>query len=188
MSNFKYNETTINFGGFYESWHGEQINDSIDRFIEDYNEENNTELEYDEFNFDYSEIENQYINQYCNLLENYILNEYNLDIEFSDLKIDSPKFYNYSTDRIDCKINKPSTLMDYFKTDKDFLEYLKESVKSYDGYISYYDYNEALNNKNNILSIYILEYICNKFNTEKQPFFDIYIDIEYKINTKELVN
>jgi len=185
MSNFEYNETTINFGGFYESWHGEQIDYTIDRFIEDYNEENNTNKEYDDFDFNYDLMHNQYIKQYCDLLEDYILNEYNLDIKFSDLKLISPKFYNYSTDRIDCKINKPSTLMDYFKTNKDFLEYLKESVKSYSGYISYYNYDDALNNKNNVLTIYILEYISNEFNTKEKPFFDIYIDIELE---KELIN
>ena len=67
--------------------------------------------------------------------------------------------------------------MDYFKTHEDFLEYLKSATQSYDGYISYYDYNDALNNKNNILMIYIFQYICREFE-ENTYFEDIYIDIE----------
>ena len=184
MSNFEYNETRLEFGGFYESIHSHNIDNLIEYFIEDYNQENNTNKEYDDFDFNYDLMHNQYIKQYCNLLENYILNEYNLDIQFTDLQLISPSYYNYETDKIECKINKPSTLMDYFKTDKDFLEFLKESTQSYSGYTSHYDYNEALNNKNNILMLYIFKYICYEF--EKDNYFDdIYVDIELE---KELIN
>jgi len=177
MSNFEYNETRLTFGGFYESIHSNNIDNLIECYIEYYNEENNTNKEYDDFDFDYSKMHNQYIKQYCDLLEDYILNEYNLDIKFTDLQLISPSYYNYETDKIECKINKPSTLMDYFKTHYDFLEYLESATQSYSGYTSHYDYDGALNNKNNILMLYIFKYICNEF--EKDNYFDdIYLDIE----------
>jgi len=40
--------------------------------------------------------------------------------------------------------------------------------------MSFYTYEQALNNKDDILSVYVLRYICNQLNSE-------YLDIEYDI-------
>lgn len=170
------NETRLEFGGFYESIHKGIIDSQIESFIEFDNDENDTNKTEEDYNFNYSLMYQDYIEQYCKLLEDYILNEYNIDVNFTDLKLVSPQYYNFETDKIECKLDKPSTIRDYFKTHEDFLDYLQDATQSYDGYTSYYNFDEALNNKNNILLLYIFQYICNKFyNTDN--FYDIYVDI-----------
>jgi hypothetical protein len=105
---------------------------------------------------------------------------YNINIKFSKNYLWSPKEYNFATDEIIADINKPYTLIDTFRTNKDFLEYLKDS-KSYDGYISNYSYDSALNNKNDILPVYILSYIFDKWQESENYYCNladsIYIDI-----------
>ena len=155
--------TTIQFGGFYHSIHSVIIDNSIDSYIEYMNDENNTDKNENDYNFDYSAMYQDYINQFIPILENHIKDNYNIDIKFSNQYLWSPKEYNFATDEIIADINKPYTLIDTFKSNQDFLEYLKDSTKSYDGYISYYSYDSALNNKNDILPVYILSYICDKW-------------------------
>jgi len=177
MEYFKENETRLEFGGFYESIHSEIIDNHIEYFIESENDLNDTEKEYDDYDFDYQSMYNQYIKQYCKMLSNHIKNEYNLNIDFTDLKLISPKYYNFETDKIECKVSNHKDLISYFKNDNDFLDFLNQATQSYDGYISYYDFNQAINNKDNILMLYIFKYICNEF-YDNAYFYDIYIDIE----------
>ena len=84
--------TQIEFGGFYNSIHS----DNIDFFIDN-------EVEYENLNIDkidYKKTYQNYINDYVNELENYILHEYNIEIDFKNISSNSPKYYNYSTDVI----------------------------------------------------------------------------------------
>ena len=165
-------ETSIKFGGFYESIH--DLN--VDYMVEAY--------EYDFDHVDYKKTFNSYIESYCYKLESYIYNEYKVNINFKDLKLYSPQYYNYSTDVIDCKIKSKEVykLNEVLKTNKDFLDFLKDRTISYDGYMSFYKYDEALNNKDNILIMYVLEYICNQLNNKEIAFceieFEIYLNKE----------
>lgn len=160
-------ETSIKFGGFYESIH--DLN--VDYMVEAY--------EYDFDHVDYKKTLNSYIESYCHKLESYIYNEYKVNINFKDLKLYSPQYYNYSTDVIDCKIKSKEAykLNEVLKTDEDFLKFLKDRTTSYDGYMSFYKYDEALNNKDNILIMYVLEYICNQLNNKEIAFCEIEFEI-----------
>ena len=137
-------DTTINFGGFYHSIH----DSNIDNLIEYYSDNGNySEYDYDNINF--QKTFNNYIKDYCINLESYFLNEYNLDIQFNDIYLDSP-------------------------------DYLKNKTVSYDGYISHYTYDQAINDKDNILINYILEFICNEFNNDYDN-----LPHEFEIEIKE---
>ena len=62
-----------------------------------------------------------------------------LSLEF--IKVDSPKYYNYSTDKLVCdiKINKDVFIHELRKHNFDNLEqFLKDNFTSYDGFISFY--------------------------------------------------
>jgi len=163
----KYIETSINFGGFYESIH----DGNIDHMVEAY--------EYDFDHVDYKKTFQSYIDEYCSKLSSYINDEYQVDIDFKNIKLYSPQYYNYSTDVIDCKIhtNQVNSLNEILKKDNEFLSFLKDRTTSCSGFVSFYTYDDALNNKDNKLIIYVLEYICNKFN-EKEV---IYGEIEFEI-------
>jgi len=168
-------DTTINFGGFYESIHHGNIESIIESYYED---GNYPEYNYD--NIDYKKTELSYIQDYCYKFTDYISNEYKFNIKFENLKLWSPSEYNFNTDKIDCQVNKSQSnkLINHFKKDDDFLEHLRDRTQSYDGYQSFYTFDDALNNKNNILIMYLLEYLSNEFN-EKQV---IYGEIEFEIH------
>ena len=172
-------KTVIKFGGFYESIHSDLIDYQIDDYIEYYNQENNTSLNYDDYDFNYKDMQMQYLNQYISDYVDFIESEYNLNIKIDDITLHNPQYYNYSTDEIDCYISKSdeNKLIKHFKKDENFLEYLKDSCKSRDGFISYYKYDSALMNQDNILTLYIFEYIANKYQESNNFNTDIYIDI-----------
>ena len=160
-------KTNIAFGGFYHSYHQNNIDHMIEAF----------EYEWDKVN--YEETFNSYIDDYANKLSSFILSEYKIEIDFKNIKLNSPKYYNYSTDVIDCEIDSKQVMQlnQVLSKDDSFLSYLKDRTKSYDGYISFYNYNEALSDKDDILILYVLEYVSNEFN-EKYAFYG---DIEFDV-------
>ena len=172
-------DTTIEFGGFYDSIHSSHIDMTTENYFDD------TPLQNDDNNFEYfnwSAIHQSYIESYVNKLSDYITDNYQIDIDFKKVSLDSPKQYNFKTDVINCSVNKKKIelLNNKLIIDDKFAEYLKESTESYDGYMSFYTYQQALNNKDDILSVYVLRYICNQLNSWE------YLDIEcYIILTDE---
>jgi len=174
----KDNKVSIDFGGFYESVHIDNIDSLINNLW------NGDDCpEYDWENINYKKTYLNYINSYCSHLSDYIKSEYNVDMDFKNLELNSPKYYNYSTDKILANIppNKIKELNSLMIKDALFLEFIKERTQSYDGYFSFYTYETALNNKDNILIMYVLEYICNKFN---ENFY--FGDLEYEIELKKV--
>lgn len=167
----KYINTSIRFGGFYNSIH----DSNIDYMVEAY--------EYNFDDVDYKKTFQSYINEYCYKLKSYILDEYLVDIDFKNIKLWSPQYYNYDTDIIDCKINtnQVNVLNNILIKDDDFLSFLKERTTSCSGYVSFYTYDDALNNKDNKLIMYVLEFISNKFN-EKEV---VYNEIEFEIHLND---
>ena len=166
------NKVAIQFGGFYESIHMY----NVDSLIECYKDE---WAEYNEDNVNYKKTYLNYSNSYCSHLSNFIQSEYNISMNFKNLELQSPEYYNYSTDKILANIpaKQIKELNSLMIKDALFLEFLKERTKSYDGYISFYTYETAINNKDNILIMYVLEYICDKFN-ENFYFGDLEFQIE----------
>ena len=158
-------ETTINFGGFYHSIHDGNIESMIESSYD-----GGSYPEYNFENIDYKKTEQSYIENYCSKFTNYILNEYGFTINFKDLK----------TDKIDCFVSKTQSnkLTNHFKKNDDFLKFLKDRTHSYDGYWSFYTFDEALNNKDNKLIMYLLEFLSNEFN-EKEV---VYGEIEFEIH------
>jgi len=170
-------KVNVRFGGFYHSKHS----DLIDIRIEMYEHEGYINIWED---IDYQETYKSYIDDYCSELSDFILEEYEVDIDFKNLSLDSPTFYNFGTDTINCEINKnkANKLNAYFLQDQDFIQYLNKKTKSYSGFISFYTFEQAKNNKDNILIDYVLEYIC------KEMFNEIAELNEYELVTKQEVN
>ena len=162
-------KTAIEFGGFYESIHSHNIENLIEAY------------EYDYDNIDWDKTHDDYIKDYCYVLSSFILEEYDLDIDFKNISLYSPRFYNYETDTIDCEINNQqvNSLNEIFLKDNDFIEYLKERTKSVSGYMSFYTFEDAIDNKDDILITYVLEYICNNiydYNNMTDVEFEIFIN------------
>ena len=73
------------------------------------------------------------------------------------------------------QVNK---LNEYFLKDKEFDKFLLAATQSIDGFHSFYTYEEAKNNRKEILSTYVLEFIADKFYEEFEP-------IEFEIHLKD---
>ena len=170
----KNEETVIKFGGFYGSRFGDVIDYWIERDIE--------EGYYDSWEkVDFPMTYQNYIENYCNELRNFIFQEFDLNINFDKVNLWSPREYNFRTDEILCEISKKQVnkLNEYFLKDKEFDKFLFSATQHRDGFHSFYTYQEAKNNRKEILSTYVLEFIADKFYEEFEPIeFDIHLKDE----------
>ena len=140
----------IDFGGFYHSIHSELIDDRIEYF------------EIDEDKVNYKETYNSYCIEFIDSINDML----ELDLKF--IQIDSPKFYNYSTDKIEAEINENdfNKLKDTYLNSNEFIDYVNENSKSYDGFISYYNgFNEVIK-EDEILLQYMFNYILKEYADE----------------------
>ncbi len=162
--------TTIEFGGFYGSVHEGLVESAIEMFITD----DDGGMDWDNVDIDWREAYGSYIKEYTQNLSEWIADEFGVTIAFKKLSLDSPKYYNFETDTIGADVTKREVvrLLAKFDNDTDFDTYLQNATKSYDGYMSFYDYDEAKANKNDIKIRYLLRYLCDKFN--ERDMYDYY--------------
>ena len=128
-------ETIVNFGGFYNSIHS----DIIESYVED--------MEYNWEDVNYTETYKIYSESYIKVLNNI------LDTDLVFKALNSPKFYNYSTDTISIEISKKDILK-LFKYVKDedlkqeVFNIIKEASTSRDGYVAFYNYADFFKKEN----------------------------------------
>lgn len=137
----------IDFGGFYHSIHSSFIDDKIQY------------CEINEDNVNYKETYKDYCIEYLELLNNIL----DLNLEF--IQVDSPQFYNFTTDKIEAEINENdfNKLKDTYLNDKEFIDYVNENSKSYDGFMSFYNgFNEVVK-EDEILLQYMFNYILKEY-------------------------
>jgi hypothetical protein len=157
------NTIVVNFGGFYNSIHDELIDSMLDNYYQD---DSGDTLDYYSLDIPYNAIFAEYSDFYLNCFTEWLNDNHGIDISLSYESLSSPREYNFSTDKIIAFISKTheNKLLKHFKKDNDFLDYLKGATKSYDGYISFYDYDSALKNSDGVLSDYLTSYLCRLFN------------------------
>ena len=169
-------EIQIEFGGFY-GYHEEYINDRLHDW-------GDVDCEYVDWNAtfkDYAENWLHRFNMFCDL-----------SLEF--VGIDSPKFYNFRTDRIIAKVNNANIndLM-LFIVDDEFKEWANPQLKSYDGFISFYngidDLIERAENDDDDKAI-LLGMVCNyliELNEVNEHIYELEYDI-IELNDKLVEN
>ena len=144
----------IDFGGFYHSIHSELIDNMIETF------------EIDEDNVNYKETCNSYCNEFIDSLNDM------LELNLKFIKIDSPKFYNFSTDKIEAEINENdfNKLKDTYLNSNEFIDYVNENSKSCSGFISFYNgFNEVIK-EDEILLQYMFNYILKEYADEIENY------------------
>lgn len=140
----------IDFGGFYDSIHSDNIENRIEYF------------EIDENNVNYKETYNSYCIEFIDSLNDM------LELELKFIQIDSPKFYNFTTDKIEAEINENdfNKLKDTYLNSNEFIDYVNENSKSRDGFTSFYNgFNEVIK-EDEILLQYMFNYILNEYADE----------------------
>jgi len=180
-------ETTIPFYGFYESYDSLATN-VIEMEVEHLAEENNL----DESDYR-KQVCQMYVIEYMNILQK------ELDEKFNSLvfvELDSPKEYNFLSDRIFCSLDTYDLIKFHKIIMKDYADEFKEIIKkrftSYDGFISFYpsdlekwsanvwewDYNQIgtmfeLFNYNDVLYDYFHEIISDCIFQNAEPIDEI---------------
>ena len=170
-------EFNINFGGFYESMHNYAIESSayssLDIDFDDYDARDDVDD-----TIDWKAMQKQYCIDWLELFNS----EFNLDIEFKG--IDSPSYYNYETDKITGSIDWSSftELESKMLDNDDFIEYVNDNSKSYDGFNSFYDGIDAVGENSAIMMMYITDYLLKSYSDDNDGEM-IYIDyIELVLN------
>ena len=155
-------EFSLAFGGFYHSEHSDNIDSKEE--IEGYNWEE----------IDYKETHLNYCYAYLNRLSE------ELEINLKFIQLDSPREYNFTTDKIFCSISDKDfkSLLSTYDT-KELFNYIEEHSKSRDGFSSFYSGYKAVKKETDIFLQYLFNYILQYEN------FDFY-DLEFEIEIKEI--
>ena len=128
-------QTNVNFGGFYNTIHS----DIIDYYVED--------MEYNWEKVDYEATYKIYSKSYIQVFNNI------LDTNLIFKALNSPKYYNFTTDVINVEISKKDILK-LFKYVKDadlkeeVFNIIKDSSTSKDGYVAFYNYADFFKKDN----------------------------------------
>lgn len=114
-------EIQIDFGGFY-CYHDEYIQNMIEIFEIDY--------ENVDWNATFKEYAKNWLHRFNNMS--------NLELDF--VGIDSPRYYNYRTDKIIAYVEKhDEVILMKFINDDEFNEWANPQLQDRSGFISYYD-------------------------------------------------
>ena len=149
----------IPFEGFYYSVYDSIIDGIIESEIsEGYLTEKETEK------IDYNNLRLELSKHIFDCILELFNDEFDLFTDNDYITFDglySPKYYNYSTDKIKAIISPEiySTLLNKFEDNKVFIDYVNESSKSRDGFASFY---EGINEVKKESSIF-LEYLFQWF-------------------------
>jgi len=131
------------FSGFYNTIF-EYDNEDSD--IENYNEENGTDLSFDDFEFDYEDYSKRISKACVDEIETYLQgDDFKIKLEFEQLK--RPREYNFTTDEIQVTYilgqREFTKFTDYLEDNIEaFKEYIKKRYTSRSGFSSFYS-NDA---------------------------------------------
>ena len=186
------------FNGFYNTLFENLIDNAVDDAIEYHNEQNNTNLVYDDFDFDFTTIQNKICKDAVSKIEEK-LNEIGINCKIKFETLVSPKYYNFSNDSINIEINfkKFSRVIEILEQNFDsFSQYIKDNYTSRDGFISSYssyasdwieDLRENAENEAHKVGA-VLDFILQEIEDYKDE--DLYFDlldnayfIDYTINS-----
>tara|TARA_A100001201_G_C4020323_1_gene180397 strand:- start:30 stop:623 length:594 start_codon:yes stop_codon:yes gene_type:complete len=159
-------------------------------------EKNLKPIEFDDIEFDYKNFYNELSELITNEVE-FQLKDYVHSIKY--LKLNSPKYYNYSNDSIECEIApNMEAIKEYInKYQEEWSQYLKDNYTSYDGFCSFHsnDYKSEEWELNTACKDYhklgaVLEFIAQNESIEEYDIYDsvignVCIDI---LNYDTLIN
>ena len=173
-------EIVIEFGGFYHSVHSENIDWKIEQDYEWEFEEGGEQAApsldkwHDKVNW--KSTYNDYGNEYINRLNNH----FDLELEF--VAIHSPRYYNFTTDKIITKVGDvdEQRLYNYIE-DQDFLDWADPLLTSRDGFTSFYDGIKGLINADNYDAHQILIGMVIDYLIWRDLINDEIYDLEYEI-------
>lgn len=127
------------FPGFYGTSFDSDVTESNE--ISSYNQDNNTNLDWDDFEFDYDDYRERVAKEFVKQCETELKRLGIIETIVFE-KIDSPRAYNYSNDSIYCSISvndeNTENLKKYIHENAEkFAKFVEKNCSSYDGFISF---------------------------------------------------
>lgn len=138
-------ETAIPFNGFYESEHDHELDRALEQMAQDdhgdpvtlYDEDGEELYLWD--HVDWKKVHVEYSKLYVEAYNWYYKSQSGIDLKLKFVEMTSPREYNFTTDRIFCKISYRAVKQVYDFLGKEAVEKsIKETFTSYDGFCSYY--------------------------------------------------
>lgn len=122
------------FPGFY----GTIFEPNEENEIESHNDENDTELSYDDFEFDYTDYQFRVASAFVNSFEVEFQDVMPVEIKYQSLS--SPKYYNFSNDSINIEVDLDfDKFMEIVNENKeDLRKYIRDNYTSRDGFNSFH--------------------------------------------------
>ena len=162
-------EIVIEFGGFYGSIHADLVEMAIEALHGDDQGVMSSE-QYDQI--DWKDAHNKYCVAYLDKLEDFMNDEiicHGVIPSLEFICLDSPRFYNYTTDKIIASISEEDEkfIVDAIKVYEGFQDYVKERTTSRDGFIPFYTFEEVMSNKDDKLIQFAMAFICDLCNEDE---------------------
>lgn len=176
----------LDFGGFYESIHQHMIELSIanhydtDQIGVDYGDLYDNPS-FNENDIDFHAMQLDYAKQWFEMYKTHIFSHGNFD------GIESPKYYNFETDKIVVEINeiKVHDIIETSCSDYDVRDFIDEQSQSYDGFYSYYEGFDNVKKNPSIFMNYYTRYLSELHKDDIEYFFEhIYIEVQFKNKEK----
>lgn len=173
METSKNIEFSFRFGGFYNSIHSNLIDDTIESIGE------NSE------NIDYKGVYVSYSKIYLKAFNAWYNKEFGNDVKLEFVRLYSPLYYNFETDKIVCSIdnNNVAKIKSEILDDNNLYLEIDENSKSCDGFISYHNGVDNVLKDDCASLTYYFDVFSEKFNDDdfiyNEEFKDQLIDIIY---------
>lgn len=137
--------TSIPFAGFYNSIHSDSIDSQMEDDLEYSESEFDSSAYFDALKnekYDYDEICRVYAKEYAEEFITALNHEFELSVDLKSTEIESPRFYNFTTDRIFIDITYFDMLKVYNYVithfNDDFIKSIADRFTSCSGFISSY--------------------------------------------------
>ncbi len=124
------------FNGFYNTLFEYEEEEDIESF----NDEYGTDLDYEDFDWNYTERHERISKQICGIVES-LLSDENINTTINFQKVVSPREYNFTNDSINCEYvisqKQYDLIIDYLKSNwTEFNDWIKDRYTSRSGFIS----------------------------------------------------
>ncbi len=163
------NTIDIRFGGFYESWHGDKINDAV------YETDDNGDY-IDDGKWisveDYKKVKNSYGGSYVDFLNEELGTSMKLD------RTDSPREYNFSTDVFIAECSKVDMERIIFEANEDYPSAFNKAIYGActhsSGYIALNTVVELVAKRDMLASMALEVMINEELGDEWEQYFDLH--------------
>ncbi|CAB4150315.1 hypothetical protein UFOVP571_23 [uncultured Caudovirales phage] len=158
-------EIFIHFGGFYGSIHEAQIENNFESYEQAIDTGANER--------DWTKTQINYSKAYLKKIEQFLFNE-KIEVKFKFVRIESPREYNFLTDKIAVNILKKhqKAIINFVKNKYavELVELVQKQTTPASGYRPFYNFNQIYKeNINDLLLEACLEIICDEVTKDELP-------------------